>query len=94
MAPSVAGQPPELLDPVYRALIWSWTPFRFATEPLRSLLFLGDRTADVNTGLIVFASIAVAGLVVSLWPDRKTRSDPSGTEHLPSGSLEPVTATR
>lgn len=94
MAPSVAGQPPELIDPVYRTLIWSWTPFRFSTEPLRSLLFLGDRTADVTTGLIVFASIAVAGLAISLWPSRKKPNDPPETESLPSGSFEPVTAGR
>lgn len=87
MAPSVAGQPPELIDPVYRTLIWSWTPLRFSTEPLRSLLLLGERTADVNTGLIVFASIALAGLVVALWPGRKTRDDPPEAESVPSGSL-------
>lgn len=94
MAPSVAGLPPELIAPGYRALIWSWSPFRFATEPLRSLLFLGDRTADVNAGLVVFASIALVGLVVSLWPGRKTRNDPPGTESIPNGSVEPVTAGR
>ena len=94
MAPSVAGQPPELIDPVYRTLIWSWTPFRFVTEPLRSLLFLGDRTADVNTGLIVFASIAVAGLVVSLWPARKATNVPSETMGAPDGTVTAVGARR
>ncbi|TDP97504.1 hypothetical protein EV186_103468 [Labedaea rhizosphaerae] len=89
MAPSVAGQPPELIDPVYRALIWSWTPFRFATEPLRSLLFLGDRTADVTTGLIVFGAIAFAGLVVSSWPGR-ARTVPPEPVGVPDGTVAAV----
>jgi hypothetical protein len=38
VAPAVAGQVPELLNPAYRALLWSWTPFRFSAEGLRSFL--------------------------------------------------------
>src|SRR5262249_51269896 len=41
MAPAVAGLVPELLNPVYREVLWSWTPFRFSAEGIRSLLFLG-----------------------------------------------------
>ena len=45
MAPAVAAVPPELLNPIYRAALWSWTPFRFTTEGLRSLLYLGPGRA-------------------------------------------------
>jgi hypothetical protein len=51
MAPAVAGMPPELLNPVYRALLWSWTPFRFTAEGLRSLLFVGSGAPDVQYAL-------------------------------------------
>lgn len=70
IAPAVAGQAPELLDPAYRALLWSWTPFRFSTEGLRSLLQGTADAPDVRTGVIVLASMAVVGLVVMLWPGR------------------------
>src|SRR5207249_4693709 len=68
MAPAVAGVAPELLNPVYRDALWSWTPFRFSTEGLRSLLFPGGGDADVRTALWVFGSIAVAGLLATLAP--------------------------
>ncbi len=64
MAPAVAGQVPELLDPVYRALLWSWTPFRFSTEGLRALLQGGELGA---AQVWVFVGLAAAGLVM-LWP--------------------------
>jgi hypothetical protein len=64
IAPAVAGQVPELLNPTYRALLWSWTPFRFSTEGLRSLLLGTSNAPDVRTGVIVLASMAVAGLAV------------------------------
>ena len=70
MAPAVAGLVPELLNPVYRELLWSWTPFRFSTEGLRSLLFLGGDTADVRTALWVFGAIAAAGLLATITPRR------------------------
>jgi hypothetical protein len=70
IAPAVAGQVPELLNPAYRALLWTWTPFRFSTEGLRSLLQGTPSAPDVRTGLIVLASMAVVGLVVTLWPGR------------------------
>src|SRR5205807_9432115 len=65
MAPAVAGLVPELLNPVYRAALWSWTPFRFSTEGLRSLLFLGRDGPDVQAALWVFGAIAVAGLLLT-----------------------------
>ena len=68
MAPAVAGLVPELLNPVYRDLLWSWTPFRFSTEGLRSLLFLGAGAADVQTALWVFGAIAAAGLLLTIAP--------------------------
>ncbi len=55
---------PELLNPTYRALLWSWTPFRFSTEALRSLLLGTPSAPDVRLGVIVLASMAVAGLAV------------------------------
>ncbi|MFI9009606.1 ABC transporter permease [Actinosynnema sp. NPDC053489] len=72
VAPAVAGQVPELIDPVYRALLWSWTPFRFSTEGLRALLHGGSPdTAQVR----VFAALAAAGLLVLLLPRQEGQPD-------------------
>ena len=71
LAPAVAGTVPEMLDPAYRTLLWSWTPFRFSTEGLRSLLQGVPDAPDVRTGVVVLASMAVVGLVVMLWPGRR-----------------------
>jgi hypothetical protein len=71
MAPAVAGQVPELLHPAYRALLWSWTPFRFSTEGVRSLLLLDGVPPDVRTALWVLGGMAVAGLIVLMWPSRR-----------------------
>ncbi len=71
IAPAVAGQVPEMLNPAYRALLWSWTPFRFPAEGLRSLLQGTPDAPDVRTAVIVLASMAAVGLVVLLWPARK-----------------------
>ncbi|SMD03900.1 hypothetical protein [Lentzea albidocapillata] len=62
MAPAVAGQVPELLNPVYKAVLWSWTPFRFSTEGLRSLMYDGS----ISTEWWVFGGIALVGLVLLL----------------------------
>lgn len=70
LAPAVAGTVPELLNPAYRALLWSWTPFRFSTEGLRSLLLGPPDAPDVRTGLVVLVGMAVVGLTVMLWPGR------------------------
>jgi len=80
IAPAVAGQVPELLNPAYRTLLWSWTPFRFSTEGLRSLLLGTPDAPDVRTGVIVLASMAVAGLVVLLWPGRPRVEPPAPVE--------------
>lgn len=73
MAPAVAGLVPELLDPLYRAALWSWTPFRFSTEGLRSLLFIDSGAADVRSALWVFGGIALAGLLLVLAPRPRPR---------------------
>ncbi|MFD9705383.1 ABC transporter permease [Lentzea sp. NPDC059081] len=62
MAPAVAGQVPELLNPVYKTVLWSWTPFRFSTEGLRSLMYDGS----IGTEWWVFGGIAAVGLVLLL----------------------------
>ncbi|GEL20153.1 hypothetical protein [Pseudonocardia asaccharolytica] len=67
-APAVVGQVPELLHPCYRVLLWSWTPFRFAADALRSLLFSAGMAPAVAVGVWVFAGLAAAGLVVLAWP--------------------------
>ncbi|MCE6993688.1 ABC transporter permease [Saccharothrix sp. S26] len=72
IAPAVAGQVPELLDPVYRALLWSWTPFRFSTEGLRALLHGGSLQP---AQLWVFVGLAAAGLVVLLLPGKEGQPD-------------------
>ena len=74
LAPAVAGTVPEMLDPAYRTLLWSWTPFRFSTEGLRSLLQGVPDAPDVRNGVLVLACMAVVGLVVMLWPGRRARA--------------------
>ncbi|MGX7824972.1 ABC transporter permease [Actinokineospora sp. 24-640] len=68
IAPAVAGSVPELLDPAYRALLWSWTPFRFAAEGLRSLLQGTPDAPDVLLGVGVLGGMAVVGLAVLAIP--------------------------
>lgn len=68
LAPAVAGQVPELLDSAYRTLLWSWTPFRFSTEALRSLLLGTPDAPDVALGAWVLGGLLVAGLAAVLWP--------------------------
>lgn len=76
VAPAVAGQVPELLNPAYRTLLWSWTPFRFSTEGLRSLLQGVPDAPDVTTGVWVLGALLVAGLVVVLWPSAREQAEP------------------
>jgi hypothetical protein len=61
LAPAVAGQVPELLHPAYRAVLWSWTPFRFSTEGLRSLLQGTPVAPDVATALWVLGACSSPG---------------------------------
>src|SRR3954469_2759369 len=75
VAPAVAGQVPELLNPAYRALLWSWTPFRFSTEGLRSLLQGVPGAPDVTTGVWVLGALLAAGLLLALWPGRSAREE-------------------
>ncbi|MEV6624884.1 ABC transporter permease [Amycolatopsis sp. NPDC051106] len=75
VAPAVAGQVPELLNPAYRTLLWSWTPFRFSTEGLRSLLQGVPGAPDVTTGVWVLGALLAAGLLVVLWPGRSAREE-------------------
>lgn len=85
LAPAVAGTVPEMLDPAYRTLLWSWTPFRFSTEGLRSLLQGTSDAPDVRTGMLVLASMAVVGLVVMVWPGRRQAPEaPAETRELVS----------
>ncbi|ROP40794.1 ABC transporter permease [Saccharothrix texasensis] len=72
IAPAVAGQVPELIDPVYRALLWSWTPFRFSTEGVRALLQGGSPGA---AQVWVFVALAAVGLVVLLLPGQEGQAD-------------------
>ncbi len=74
IAPATAGLVPELLNPVYRWALWSWTPFRFSTEALRSLLFLGRDAPDVQPALWVFGGIGLAGLALAAIPRPRRRA--------------------
>ncbi|NIH79204.1 ABC transporter permease [Amycolatopsis viridis] len=85
LAPNVAGQVPELLNPAYRILLWSWAPFRFSTEGIRSLLQGTPGAPDVTTGVWVLGAMLVAGLVVVLWPRRAPRPAPA-----PAAELQPA----
>lgn len=64
IAPAVAALPPELINPTYRALLWSWTPFRFSIEGIRSVMFLGGGAPDVQPALILFAAIALGAAIL------------------------------
>ena len=82
MAPAVAGQVPELLNPAYRTLLWSWTPFRFSTEGLRSLLYDGS----VSTEWWVFGGIALVGLV--LLPNKAELAGKEAQPDRPDGVVD------
>ncbi|MEC3980780.1 ABC transporter permease [Amycolatopsis sp. H20-H5] len=86
VAPAVAGQVPELLNPAYRTLLWSWTPFRFSTEGLRSLLQGVPSAPDVATGVWVLSALLVAGLAVVLWPASSAGQEAEA--HTPDGVVE------
>ncbi|WP_208630391.1 ABC transporter permease [Amycolatopsis kentuckyensis] len=86
IAPAVAGQVPELLNPAYRALLWSWTPFRFTTEGLRSLLQGVPGAPDVTTALWVLGALLAVGLLVTLWPARSACKE--AEPHLADGVVE------
>jgi hypothetical protein len=86
LAPAVAGQVPELLHPAYRTLLWSWTPFRFSSEGLRSLLAGTPHAPDVASGVWVLGGMLVAGLVVVLWPGRSAREE--AEPHSPDRVVE------
>jgi hypothetical protein len=73
MAPAVAALPPEVINSTYRALLWSWTPFRFSTEGIRSLMFVGGGVPDVQTALWVFAGIGLLGLLLAVGPGPRHR---------------------
>jgi hypothetical protein len=87
IAPAVAGQVPEMLDPAYRALLWSWTPFRFSTEGLRGLLQGSADAPDVRTGIIVLAAMAVAGLAVMIVSGSRVPPRPSAPANPAASSL-------
>ena len=72
LAPAVAGQVPELLNPAYKAALWSWTPFRFSTEGLRSIMQGTPDAPDVTLALVVLGAMLVAGLIVLVWPGRRS----------------------
>lgn len=88
LAPSVAAQVPELLDPAYRTLLWSWTPFRFSTEGLRSLLLGTPETMHVTTGLWVLGGLLAAGLAGVLWPGRSGSAREETEPQAPDGVVD------
>ena len=90
LAPNVAGQVPELLNPAYRVLLWSWTPFRFSTEGTRSLVQGVPGAPDVAIGAGVLGALLVAGLVVLLWPSRTTRTAAAPGAAGASSELQPA----
>jgi hypothetical protein len=73
MAPAVSALPPELLNPTYRTLLWSWTPFRFSAEGMRSLMFVGSGVPDVSVALWLFAGLGLLGLLLAVGPGPRHR---------------------
>ncbi|GAA5120634.1 ABC transporter permease [Haloechinothrix salitolerans] len=66
----VAAQVPELLHPGYRVALWSWSPFRFPSEALRSLLAGTSDVPDVTFAVWVLTGILVGGLLLLAVPRR------------------------
>jgi hypothetical protein len=83
LAPAVAGQPPEFLAPAYRAVLWSWTPFRFSAEGLRSLLFF-DGAPGIGLPLVVLGAIALGSLLLLLAAPRRAEAVGS------AGTVDPI----
>ncbi|PXY27190.1 hypothetical protein BAY60_12045 [Prauserella muralis] len=88
LAPSVASQVPETLNPAYEALLWSWTPFRFSTEALRSLLVGASGAPDVGTGIWVLGALLAAGLLVVLWPGGRGSAGEVAEPQSPDGVVD------
>ena len=93
MAPAVAGQVPEVLHPAYRVLLWSWSPIRFATEGVRSLLMLDNVPPDVWAALWIFGGMAVVGLAVLLWPGRRRGPAPKDVDDAAASKPVPAEST-
>lgn len=70
VAPAVTNQVPELLHPGYRVALWSWTPFRFPAEALRSLFAGTPEAPDVTLAVWVLTGVLVAGLLLLAVPRR------------------------
>ncbi|MPY78173.1 MAG: ABC transporter permease [Actinophytocola sp.] len=70
VAPAVVNQVPELLHPAYRVALWSWTPFRFPAEALRSLFAGTPDAPDVALAVWVMAGVLVMGLLLLAVPRR------------------------
>jgi len=68
VAPAVTNQVPELLHPAYRTALWSWTPFRFPAEALRSLFAGTTEAPDVMLAVWVLTGMLAAGLVLLAVP--------------------------
>lgn len=88
LAPAVAGQVPELLNPAYKGALWSWTPFRFSTEGLRSVLQGTPGAPDVTMALWVLGGILVIGLVVLVLPGRSARTPAEVSGERPVANIE------
>ncbi|MBB3661272.1 hypothetical protein LY15_001156 [Prauserella flava] len=86
LAPSVASQVPETLEPAYRVLLWSWTPLRFPAEGLRSLLAESPGTDQVIVAVWVLGAMLVVGVGALLWPRRNTERGSAGEEAEPDAA--------
>ena len=82
LAPAVAGQPAEFLAPAYRALLWSWTPFRFSAEGMRSLLFF-DGAPGIGQPLVVLTAIAAGSLLLLLAAPQRAGAARSSARVVP-----------
>ncbi|TNC22390.1 ABC transporter permease [Amycolatopsis alkalitolerans] len=87
LAPAVAGLVPELLNPAYKYALWSWTPFRFSTEGMRSILQGTPGAPDVAPALWVLGALLVAGLIVLVWPGRAPEQPKPTVVRAPVESL-------
>lgn len=92
IAPSVASQVPEMLHSAYRDWLWSWTPFRFSAEGMRSLLTGAHDAPDIMQGVWVLSGMLLVGLVLILWPRRRPRAEAEQQPESAGEEAEPDAA--
>ncbi|WEV43343.1 ABC transporter permease [Lactobacillus sp. ESL0684] len=59
---AVATYPKEMLSPIFRNGVYSWTPVRFAMDLFTNNLYISGRSATTQTDIIVLVSVGLVAL--------------------------------